>query len=171
MGQQQLLLLVLGVVIVGLAVVVGIQAFTENQQKSEIDRYVDQGVAMSGDIVAFYLKPTAQGGAGRNADALGDLAISDLGYREDRTDTWNGFERAGVVENGVVRYVGASDTHPFLHIHRFPQSPGDPRVEVHVFGPSPNCVVTRSDIYEVSPTWSDGKADNEAPDAPAGCSW
>jgi Tfp pilus assembly ATPase PilU len=34
MGQQQLLLLVLGIVIVGLAVVVGIQAFSENQKQA-----------------------------------------------------------------------------------------------------------------------------------------
>ena len=37
MGQQQLLLLVLAIVIVGLAVVAGIQAFAENQKKSNID--------------------------------------------------------------------------------------------------------------------------------------
>ena len=37
MGQQQLLLLVLGIVIVGLAVVVGIQAFSENQRKANAD--------------------------------------------------------------------------------------------------------------------------------------
>ena len=38
MGQQQLLLLVLGIVIVGLAVVVGIQAFGENQKKANSGR-------------------------------------------------------------------------------------------------------------------------------------
>lgn len=37
MGQQQLLLLVLGVVIVGIAVVIGIQYFDENRQQARSD--------------------------------------------------------------------------------------------------------------------------------------
>lgn len=37
MGQQQLLLLVLGVVLVGIAVVVGIEYFDENRQKAHSD--------------------------------------------------------------------------------------------------------------------------------------
>src|SRR5690554_5459445 len=44
MGQQQLLLLVLGIVIVGLAVVVGIQAFGENQKKANSDAPANAGV-------------------------------------------------------------------------------------------------------------------------------
>ena len=37
MGQQQLLLLVLTIVIVGMAVLIGIQAFSQNQKKANID--------------------------------------------------------------------------------------------------------------------------------------
>ena len=44
MGQQQLLLLVLGIVIVGLAVVVGIQAFSENQKQSNADMMVNDAI-------------------------------------------------------------------------------------------------------------------------------
>ena len=47
MGQQQLLLLVLGIVIVGLAVVVGIQAFSENQKKSNADALVNDAIRIA----------------------------------------------------------------------------------------------------------------------------
>ena len=62
MGQQQLLLLVLGIVIVGLAVVVGIQAFGENQKKANADALVNDGVRIAADTQVWALKPTAFGG-------------------------------------------------------------------------------------------------------------
>ena len=62
MGQQQLLLLVLGIVIVGLAVVVGIQAFGENQKKANADAITNDVIRIASDAQAWSLKPTAFGG-------------------------------------------------------------------------------------------------------------
>ena len=62
MGQQQLLLLVLGIVIVGLAVVVGIQAFGENQKKANADAITNDVIRIASDAQAWALKPTAFGG-------------------------------------------------------------------------------------------------------------
>ena len=56
MGQQQLLLLVLGIVIVGLAVVVGIQAFSENQKKANSDALVNDAIRIASDAQAWKLK-------------------------------------------------------------------------------------------------------------------
>ena len=75
MGQQQLLLLVLGIVIVGLAVVVGIQAFGENQKKANADAMVNDAVRIASDAQAFSLKPAAFGG-----DDLKAATFSKLGY-------------------------------------------------------------------------------------------
>jgi hypothetical protein len=77
MGQQQLLLLVLGIVIVGLAVVVGIQAFGENQKKSNQDAMVNDGVRFASDAQAWALKPDAFGGGSGNFDGL---TWQHLGY-------------------------------------------------------------------------------------------
>ena len=63
MGQQQLLLLVLGIVIVGLAVVVGIQAFAENQKKANADALVMTSMRIASDAQAWLRKPAAFGGA------------------------------------------------------------------------------------------------------------
>ena len=65
MGQQQLLLLVLGIVIVGLAVVVGIQAFDENQKKANLDGLVNDGVRIASDVQTWSLKPSIFGGPRR----------------------------------------------------------------------------------------------------------
>ena len=77
MGQQQLLLLVLGIVIVGLAVVVGIQAFGENQKKSNQDALVNDGVRIASDAQAWALKPSAFGGG--NGTFTG-VDFTDIGY-------------------------------------------------------------------------------------------
>ncbi len=79
MGQQQLLLLVLGIVIVGLAVVVGIQAFGENQNKANADAMVDDGIRIASDAQAWALKPAAFGGPS-TGEAIGDVTFQDLGY-------------------------------------------------------------------------------------------
>lgn len=68
MGQQQLLLLVLGIVIVGLAVVGGIQAFGENQRKFRQDRTQAFMVEIATRAQAWKLTPTALGGGAGTAD-------------------------------------------------------------------------------------------------------
>jgi len=85
MGQQQLLLLVLGIVIVGLAVVVGIQAFSDGAQQAEIDAATMDAVRIASLAQAWAQKPTAFGGNGATSATvtpfagleLGDLGLSD----------------------------------------------------------------------------------------------
>ena len=77
MGQQQLLLLVLGIVIVGLAVVVGIQAFGENQKKATSDAITNDVIRVASDAQAWALKPAAFGGG--NGVFTG-LTLAKLGY-------------------------------------------------------------------------------------------
>jgi hypothetical protein len=79
MGQQQLLLLVLGTVIVGLAVVVGIDAFSENRKKSNADALVNDAVRLASDAQAWKLKPAAFGGGADDSDFT-NLTLEDLGY-------------------------------------------------------------------------------------------
>ncbi len=81
MGQQQLLLLVLGIVIVGLAVVVGIQAFSENQKQANADMMVNDAIRIASDAQAWKLKPGAFGG-GASATNWTGLNFGQLGYTE-----------------------------------------------------------------------------------------
>lgn len=62
MGQQQLILLVLATIIVGLAIVVGIRAFTENSVKSNSDALMQDAVRIANDAQAWKQKPGPFGG-------------------------------------------------------------------------------------------------------------
>jgi hypothetical protein len=79
MGQQQLLLLVLGIVIVGLAVVVGIQAFGENQKKNNLDAMTQDAVRIATAVQAWKMKPAANGG-GAAATTFTGATFAQLGF-------------------------------------------------------------------------------------------
>jgi len=86
MGQQQLLLLVLGIVIVGLAVVVGIQAFSENQKKANADALVNDAIRIASDAQAWKLKPGAFGGGAAVAGWTG-MTLGQIGYEVGDNDS------------------------------------------------------------------------------------
>src|SRR5574338_1399272 len=66
MGQQQLLLIVLGVIIVGIAVVVGINLFHDNAEESLKDTLVSEGTNLGAMAQQYYKKPVALGGGGNS---------------------------------------------------------------------------------------------------------
>ena len=78
MGQQQLLLIVLGVIIVGIAVVVGINVFTSSAQSSNRDLVISQLTNLAAKAQQYYRKPTALGGGGNDFNAFA-LAPADTG--------------------------------------------------------------------------------------------
>ena len=80
MGQQQLLLLVLSTVIVGLATVAGIQAFDENQQQATQDAMVQRGTTIISDIKAGLSKPEQLGGITYGATEKN--VTEQLGYND-----------------------------------------------------------------------------------------
>lgn len=77
MGQQQLLLIVLGVIIVGIAVVVGINVFTSSAQSSNRDLVVSQLTNLAAKAQQHFRKPEALGGGG-NSFAGFKLATADI---------------------------------------------------------------------------------------------
>ncbi|MBI3122978.1 MAG: hypothetical protein HYZ10_01105 [Ignavibacteriales bacterium] len=64
MGQQQLLLIVLGVIIVGIAVVVGINVFTASSSQANKDAVISDLTNLASLAQQFYRKPEALGGGG-----------------------------------------------------------------------------------------------------------
>ena len=110
MGQQQLLLLVLGMVIVGIAVVAGIQAFSEGKQKAERDAAISDAMRLISDIQAWKLKPSAFGGGANNQGftgvslkAIGLDPSNDAGSNSDKYETLNGcFDVSGDASNATL---------------------------------------------------------------------
>ncbi len=66
MGQQQLLLIVLGVIIVGIAVVVGINLFNANAEESAKDTIASEATNLGAMCLQYFKKPLALGGGGNS---------------------------------------------------------------------------------------------------------
>jgi Tfp pilus assembly protein PilE len=76
MGQQQLLLIILGVIVVGIAVAVGITMFSDNAVSANKDAVTNDLVNLASRAQQYYRRPTALGGGqgsftGLTADAAG----------------------------------------------------------------------------------------------------
>ena len=93
MGQQQLLLLVLATVIVGLATVAGIQAFEQGSKRANQDALTQTAVKIASDMQANAKKPTQFGGQGVDELASGNgggtITLGDMGY--DNTGTGSNY--------------------------------------------------------------------------------
>ena len=70
MGQQQLLLIILGVIIVGIAVAVGITMFQDNAISANKDAVINDLVQISAKAQQFFRKPTSLGGGGNTYNGL-----------------------------------------------------------------------------------------------------
>lgn len=104
MGQQQLLLIVLGVIVVGIAVVVGINLFQANAESSTQDSMVAQGQALGALAQQFYKKPEAMGGGGNSFAAFDAADVSaDLLDTPDATWAISGAGAASVTITGTPK--------------------------------------------------------------------
>ncbi len=95
MGQQQLLFIVLGVIIVGLAIIMGINLFSANAVEVKRDNLINECVNLAAMAHQYYRKPQALGGGGRTFNnweiplplretANGRFVITNLGEQEIR---------------------------------------------------------------------------------------
>jgi len=66
MGQQQLLLITLSAIIVGVSVLVGIQMFSENAVQANQDAVLQDMMTIASRAQDWYRKPVQLGGGGRN---------------------------------------------------------------------------------------------------------
>ena len=75
MGQQQLLLIVLGTIIVGVAVVVGINMFTTGAINAERDALVQDVNNIASSAASHWRKPAALGGGARDFTGIADVTV------------------------------------------------------------------------------------------------
>lgn len=73
MGQQQLLLIVLGTIIVGVAVIVGINMFTTGAVNAERDALLQDVNAAASNAASYWRKPAAIGGGARSFVGITDV--------------------------------------------------------------------------------------------------
>ncbi len=70
MGQQQLLLIILGVIVVGIAVAVGITMFNDSAVSANRDAVTGDLLNLASRAQQYYRRPVALGGGGRSFVSL-----------------------------------------------------------------------------------------------------
>lgn len=84
MGQQQLLLLVIGVVLVGLAVMAGMTAFHEASRKDEADSLVSHTLDVATSAYYWKSKNDPFAGGDQSYERLGTDGMGQLAMERDR---------------------------------------------------------------------------------------
>ncbi|MBN2208198.1 MAG: hypothetical protein JW759_02720 [Candidatus Coatesbacteria bacterium] len=97
MGQQQLLLIVLSIIIVGIAVVIGLGLFSEGADQANIDQVVQDVVAMGARAQQYYMKPVALGGGGQS---FVGMTVEDVGSGTNRNG--DSYVVSGQSDTGVT---------------------------------------------------------------------
>jgi len=64
MGQQQLLLIILGVIIVGIAIAVGLSMFTAQSVGANRDAIISDLTNLAANAYQYRIRPTTMGGGG-----------------------------------------------------------------------------------------------------------
>lgn len=94
MGQQQLLLILLGILVVGIAIFVGINLFRANAIETKRNNVVDELVTLATIAQQYYMKPLSWGGGSHKF--IGWSIPSDL------VTTANGHYTSTVFTDSVV---------------------------------------------------------------------
>ena len=111
MGQQQLLLLVFGIVIVAVAVIAGMEAFSRKMEQSAADNLVDRNLTIASEAVAWKTKRDPYNGgsasyAGLVSDGLEKLFLNPT--------TNNGVFAITYATVDEIHITGVSDKFPNL---------------------------------------------------------
>lgn len=120
MGQQQLLLIILGVIIVGIAIAVGITIYNDALISNNRDTVQTDLIDLSVYAREYYNKPVNMGGGGHSfvgltADAAGQEKIAPLGSWSNENGTYT-ISTAGdaslVILTGVGKVQLPDGTYP-----------------------------------------------------------
>jgi len=123
MGQQQLLLVILVTIIVGIATVVAINTFGSAADQANIDAVNNDIAALASAAQGYYMRPGMLGGGGRTFDGSGTPesdGISFDGLAFPATEIGLTNNRTAVNENG--RYVITDVTAQSFTIEAYPSS-------------------------------------------------
>lgn len=91
MGQQQLLLVILVTIIVGIATVVAINTFGSAADSANLDAVRQDVASIAASSQGYFMKPTMMDGGGRSFDGItfNKIAFAASGMNTDATIAWN----------------------------------------------------------------------------------
>ena len=103
MGQQQLLLIILGVILVGIAIAVGIGLFGASSTQSNKDGVTQGLINVAADAYQFKVRPTSLGGGSNRYNGGGGYTLPSKLKTDD-----NGTYGTGTVGAGTITITGTS---------------------------------------------------------------
>jgi Tfp pilus assembly protein PilE len=107
MGQQQLLLIILGVIVVGIAVAVGITMFSDSAINANRDALTNDLVNLASRAQQFYRRPVALGGGGNDFTKLTLITqLTNSATNANGTYTLVSATGAGLAAKAVIKGVG-----------------------------------------------------------------
>jgi len=106
MGQQQLLLIVLSVIIVGIAVVVGINMFSASAASANLEAVTSDLLNLAARAQQYYVKPAGMGGGG---NSFSGVTIKDLTPKASNDNGSYSIKTAGTATKVVLEGVGNQD--------------------------------------------------------------
>ncbi len=106
MGQQQLLLVILVTIIVGIATVVAINTFSSAADSATLDSVRQDLTSISSSAQSYYLKPAMLGGGDRSFDGLNFTNVTFNGTASDNFTSSN--EYGTYVINGGAAISGSA---------------------------------------------------------------
>jgi hypothetical protein len=83
LGQQQILLIVLGIIVVGIAIAISIQLFRQGAIDNKRELLVNESNSLAAIAISYYKKPKEFGGGGRsfeNWTIPGSMQATETGY-------------------------------------------------------------------------------------------
>jgi hypothetical protein len=120
MGQQQLLLIILGVIVVGIAVAVGITMFQDNAVSANRDAVTNDLVNLAARGQQHFRRPAALGGGqGAFDNSTGGVGISAVTQLTSKPTNANGTYALGTVSATSLQLTGTgtekgTDGNPIL---------------------------------------------------------
>jgi len=123
MGTQQILLIVLSVVVVGIAVAVGITMFQNQAVNSARQSIMSDMNNFAAQAMAWYKMPLSMGGGGQvdNITATGNTDNPDL---TDDLAAYLGFDGTNNLENENATYLLETDTENVVTFTATPKEGG-----------------------------------------------
>ncbi len=100
MGQQQLLLIILGVIIVGIAIAVGVAQFGAQSTQSNKDGVTSSLINIASNAYQYKIRPATMGGGG---NAYTNFTIPSKMVTDD-----NGTYALGTVSSNSIQLKGTS---------------------------------------------------------------
>ena len=125
MGQQQLLLIVLGIIVVGIAIAISIQLFRQNAIDSKRDILMNESANIASIAIGYYKRPVPFGGGGKSfigLDVPGELqstvngSYSAVIYSDSVIITGTGTEVVTGSDSIQVRTTVSSDAYNIIII-------------------------------------------------------